>query len=1003
MSSFDTSSLRRIKMLIIGIFILSFLPSYAFTIKGRVASATDDTPLPGATLRMISLPDSILIQGGITDAEGLFTLNTTRVKKGGNYAILFTYIGFQSTYKNIQVRSLQQKPIDLKNVYMQEDARILGEAIVSATPPPLIIREDTIEYYADSYKTQPDAVAEDLIKRLPGIEVATDGTITAQGETVQQIYVDGKEFFGNNSQVAMKNITANMIESVQVVDMKNEESRLTGIDDGERHKVINLKLKPKMRRGWFGNAAAAWGDGRDISDRFEAKGMVGYFRGNYQNALVANANNTNNAGFGDLGDRVMNGSSMRGNRRSGGRGDGLNTSWSVGLNMNYDEGNRLRDVATPLAIGGDILYGGSDQEEESRTHRVNYLSSGNTLSESYNRGDNHSENAQLNAKFEYQWGENKQHRVQVRPTLAINRTRTDDFSSTSTRYEDADIVIGDSLAQRYISQTEDIDHIEQEGINYGVNATYSHTQKLDRGRRRSSITLSINGRINDGDHYTRSYTSYDSLFTNDIALNADTTINQWQEEKSHNETFRVRLTHVEPISERHFLEMSAAAQLSHRNSRQIYHFWDDATQQYSDSIGEKSNVDYNADTYTDNINYTLTASYRTVQENYNLNIGLDVLPQSQSYEDRMDHSRDYTRHYINYSPRLQFRYNWDRRTYLQITYNGSTTQPSMNQLQARKNQTSATHIRLGNKDLDPSFNNNFSMRYRSFNEETYSSIEASLEGGATFNTLSSKRWYSENLRTDTTMTVNIAGLGDWNIRGSFRGSYPFYDNLWYVTTSTQVNYREGVGYANVKNTDSRLNHTHTTSGNQQLGIAYRGEKLNIEVRGNYQVQYAEATVASGVNLGTTQQWGGRANMQCYLPYDFTFSTDINYTARSGYSAGINRTQTIWNAQLSRSFLKEKNLSAFVKVFDILQEKSAISRSVTATALIDRETTVLSQYFLVGLSMRFNKMGPGGNRRGPRPEGGSRNGGGGRMPSDDGFSGAGSNFDRGMGRGERERF
>ena len=237
MSSFDTSSLRRIKMLIIGIFILSFLPSYAFTIKGRVASATDDTPLPGATLRMISLPDSILIQGGITDAEGLFTLNTTRVKKGGNYAILFTYIGFQSTYKNIQVRSLQQKPIDLKNVYMQEDARILGEAIVSATPPPLIIREDTIEYYADSYKTQPDAVAEDLIKRLPGIEVATDGTITAQGETVQQIYVDGKEFFGNNSQVAMKNITANMIERNAVMVQKWNQSNSEG-------KILPIAIKP---------------------------------------------------------------------------------------------------------------------------------------------------------------------------------------------------------------------------------------------------------------------------------------------------------------------------------------------------------------------------------------------------------------------------------------------------------------------------------------------------------------------------------------------------------------------------------------------------------------------------------------------------------------------------------------------------------------------------------------------------------------------------------------
>ncbi len=964
-------SLKQIFNTVLIILLLSLsLPSFAFTIKGRVASATDDTSLPGATLRMLSLPDSTLIQGAITDNNGNFTLTTSRIKKGGQYAIVFTYIGFQTTYKNIHVRNLNQKPVDLKDVYMQEDARILGEAIVSATPPPMIIREDTIEYYADSYKTQPDAVVEDLIKRLPGVEVGTDGSITAQGETVQQIYVDGKEFFGQNSQVAMKNLTANMIESVQIVDMKNEESRLTGIDDGERRKVINLKLKPKMRRGWFGNAAGAWGDGKDISDRFETKGMIGYFRGNYQNALIANANNTNNTGFGDLGDRVMSGSSMRGNRMSGGRGNGLNTSWSVGLNVNYDEGNRMSDINTPLSIGGDVLYGGSKQDEYSKRHRINYLKSGNTITDSENFGNNRSQNAQVNMKFEYQWGEEKEHRIQIRPTLEFNRTQTEDYDQSSTQYEDSMFLYDGTWHNRYISQTQSSNTIDQEGVNYGINATYSYSKKLERGRRRSSITLAFSGRINDGDHYTRSYTSYDSLQVSDLALNNDTTIHQWQEEESHNESYRVRITHVEPLAERHSIELSATAQLSNRNNRNLYHFWDNKSQQYGDSINGRSNLDYNSDTYTTNVNYTATISYRTTQENYNLNIGIDVLPQSQEYEDKFDHTRDYKRHYINYAPRLQYRYNWDRRTNLQINYRGSTSQPSMNQLQARKNQTSATHVRLGNKDLDPSFSNNLTIRYRRFNEETYSSIEASLNGSASFNTLSSKRWYSENLRTDTTITVNISGLGNWSVNGSFRGSYPFYDNLWYATTSTQINYQENVGYANLRNTDSRLNHTRTTSARQQAGIAYRGEKLNVELRGNYNIQYTEASIAANNNLGATQNFGGRFNVQYLMPWDITLSSDLNYTARRGYSAGIHRNQTIWNAQISKSFLEKKNLTTFVKIFDILQEKSSISRNVSATSLEDRETTVLGQYFLVGLSMRFNKMGPGrGNGRGFRPSGG----------------------------------
>lgn len=949
---------------------VSVAASRAFEVTGRVASATDDTPLAGATVQVYTLPDTAFVGGAVTDAKGLFQFYSPAVKRGVRCHVAFSYIGYVKTYKTFTVRDVR-KPFDLKDVYMQEDERLLGEAIVSATPPPMVIREDTIEYYADSYKTQPDATAEDLLKRLPGVEVATDGSITAQGETVQQVYIDGKEFFGENALVATKNITADMIESVQVVDMQNEESRLTGIDDGDRRKVINLKLKPKMRRGWFGNAAAAWGAASGLHDRYEGKGMAGYFRGDYQNALVANANNTNNTGFGDLGAGVFDGSAMRAGRTSGARGDGLNESWSVGLNVNYDKGNRMRDANTPFALGGNALYGGSQQDEATRTHRVNYLRTGNTVADSYATAHNDSRNVQANVKFERTFGTDGQHRIQIRPTLAYNATETDESSTTTTQYEDSAFLYNNEWHDRYISQTQRSSYIKQQGVNYGLNVTYSYMTTTARGRRRSSITVGLSGRVNDGDHYTRSYTSYDSLRVADLTLTHDTLIHQWQEEKSHNETYRVRVTHVEPIAERHFLELSGTASWQRRASRQTYHFWDPATEQYADTIDGRTNADYNSDTRTTNGNYTASLSYRTVQERYNLNVGLEVLPQTQRYTDDLDPSRDYSRHYINYSPRLTFRYNWSRRKNLRIQYSGRTQQPTMSQLQARKNQTSATHVRLGNKDLDPSFSNTLDIRFRSVDEATFATLEATLRGGATFDNLTTKRWYSDDLRTDTTMTVNLDGLGDWNVEGSFRGSFPFYDNLWYVTTDTQAGYDENVGYANVKNTDSALNHARKTTVRQQAGIAYRGEKLNVELRGNYRMQYATATVTTTANLGTTHTYGGTLTVHCQLPWDLAVSSDLHYTARRGFSAGIDREQTIWNAQASKSFLTKRNLTAFVKVFDILKERSSISRSITATAMTDRETTTLGQYFLVGMSMKFNDMGPGGRSSGRGNRGGDR--------------------------------
>lgn len=948
-------------------------------VTGRIASATDDTPLPGATVRLLLLPDSTMLIGSYSDTAGHFALTSSRVKasakKPVKVLLVASYMGYQTAYKQVNARD-RSAEFDLKDVYLQEETHLLGEAVVSAIAPPVIIKGDTIEYFADSYKTQPDATVEDLLKRLPGVEVDESGSVTAQGETVQQVYVDGKEFFGRNTQVTTRNLTADMVETVQVVDMQTDEARLTGIDDGERRKVINLKLKPKMRRGWFGNGAGGWGMGRGISDRFDTRGTVGYFRGNMQNALVFNANNTNNAGFGDLGDGVMNGSAMRGNRQSGRRGDGLNTSWSVGLNLNYDKGNRMRDPNTPFALGGDVNYGGSRQEESSRSHRINYLSSGNTVSDNINEGDNTSQNVQFNMKFERSWGDYKvgQHRIQVSPSLSFNSTSTTDYSESHTGHE----YIGDDgnatgLIGSYISQTQRRNEISQHGFKAGLNASYSYTKQTERGRRMSSISLNVSEQLNEGDQYTRSYTTYDTghidfdRFADITALqfvtDRDTLINQWQQEDSHQENYRLRITHTEPITEGQFVELSATANLSERYNTHTYHFWDPGHQAWSDTIGTRTNASYNSDTESNTLSYTLTASWRRVTEMYNLQVGMDFLPQTQRYTDYLDHTRDYRRSFVNYSPRMEYRYNWSRRTNLRITLNGATQQPSANQLQARKNQISATHVSLGNKNLDPSYSTSFTARYRTFNDETYVTYEASLSARAGFNNLVSKRWYSEDLRTDTTMTVNLNGIGNWNVQGEFRGSWPFYDNLWYVTSNSSLGYNEAQGYASIRSTDSQVNTSRNYTGSEQAGIAYRGEKLNVELRGNYRVQHSTATIVTSGNLGTTHNFGVSSHITAHLPLQFIVSSDFSYTARRGYSAGLTRNQSIWNAQLSRVFTWPKySISTFIRVNDILRQKSNISRNVSATSLTDRETTVLGQYFIVGASLKFNRM---GGRRGGR--------------------------------------
>lgn len=949
-------------------------------VKGRLASAMDDTPLSGATVRMLQLPDSTLLVGTYSDQDGNFSIASSKIspartaKNQPKILVIASYMGYVTVEKHIVLRP-KEKEYDLKDVYLQENAHILGEALVSATPPPMLIKGDTTEYYADSYKTQPDATVEDLLKRLPGVEVDTDGSIKAQGENVTQVYVDGKEFFGNNTQVTTKNLTANMIESVQVVDMQTEEARLTGIDNGERRKVINLKLKPKMRRGWFGNAAGGWGKGRKISDRWDARGMLGYFYGNLQNALVVNGNNTNNAAFGDTGDNVFRGSNMRGTRQSGARGNGLNANWSIGLNIGYDKGNRMRDPNTPLALNSNISYGGSSQEEKSNSHTIRYLGQDSiTENRNFNQGDNSSHNLQVGLRYEKSWGTLKdgQHRIQINPGFSFNRTQTEDYSETHRYQNFLDTI-------QYLTQTQNRNEMEQSGGNFSISGTYSFAKLTSHGRRRSSVTISFNERYNEGDRYRRSFTTYDSCEVEfdryrDIAFSTkrtarDTLMNQWSDENSHNEDYRLRLTHIEPINEHNFIEFSASANLTDRHTTQMDYFWDQAKGQWSDSVNGRSNLDYSSDTWVRNVNYNLSASYRMTSETYNVSVGLDLLPQSQQLTEYFDHTRDYKRHYMNYSPRLEYRYNWSRRTNLQIRLNGQTTQPSMNQLQTRKNQNSATHVSIGNPDLSPSFSSNFSAQYHTYNEETYSTLEFGLNARASFNNFVTKRWYSPDLRTDTTQTVNLSGIGNWSASTDFRGSWPFYDNIWYVTNNTSFGYSENQGYISQGKQASRLNTNQSFNGSEQAGIAYRTEKVNVELRGRYSMQHTQATIATANKLGTTHQFGISSNVLFRLPYDFTLTSDFNYTGRRGYSASLTRNQSIWNAQISRSFLKEKKLNAYIKVFDILRQRSAISRSIGGDSYTDRETTVLGQYFLIGLNLRGNRAGGRGGRGGQSGSGG----------------------------------
>lgn len=251
----------------------------ASTLNGLLVDANDSLPLIAATVKLLKAnKDSSYVKGTVTDENGLFNLTDVAP---GHYVVRCTYLGYEDVTRRVTVEK-SGRGVNFGVIPMQMEGVLLKEAVVTGVKTPITVKEDTIEYNADTYKTQANAVVEDILKRMPGVEVGSDGKITANGKEIKKILIDGKEFFSDDPKMASKNIPASMINKLQVIDRKSDLARLTGVDDGEDETVINLTVKKGMNNGWFGNATAGYG----TQDRYTGNFVVNYFSDGNQFTLL---------------------------------------------------------------------------------------------------------------------------------------------------------------------------------------------------------------------------------------------------------------------------------------------------------------------------------------------------------------------------------------------------------------------------------------------------------------------------------------------------------------------------------------------------------------------------------------------------------------------------------------------------------------------------------------------------------------------------------------------
>ena len=890
---------------------MAFAQQSGVNVTGSVVEQGSDTPIEQATVRLLNVKDSAMVRGVVSARNGSFTLKN--VKKG-SYLLHITFIGYDPLYQPLQITG-KKNPVNVGKLELSDGAIELGEAVVIGKAPEVTVRNDTVEYNADSYKVTEGSVLEDLLKKMPGVEVDSEGKITVNGKEVKKVMVDGKEFFSDDPKVASKNLPAKMIDKLQVLDKKSDMAQMTGFDDGEEETVINLTVKPGMKQGWFGNAYGGYGS----KDRYEGNAMVNRFVNNDQITFMGGANNTNNMGFSDLASTMFSGMGGGGGRRGGfGAGSGITSSGNAGLNFSKEF------KPDKLTLGGNTRYSHSDNDARSKSDRQNILP-GDSSSYDNSEAMSRTKSDNFGIDFRLEWKPDTMTQLIFRPSFSFSHSMNDNFSDATTLDNERDTV-NTNKSSNY-----------SESNGYNLNASIDFSRKLNNKGRVFSATLSGG----NSDSYSDGMNRSDIVYFNQTDALKNSIIDQRSRYDNKGFNYRAYVSWVEPIGHNNFIQ--ATYSISQRKQEALKNVYN----QDADGIYNVLDSAYSQSYRNNFISQRASLSFKSQRAKFNYTIGLNLDPSYSSSENFVGDTTlsKITRKVVNLSPMAQFNYMFDKRTNLRIMYNGRTSQPSMTQLQPVADISDPTNITIGNPDLNPRYTNNVFIRFQQFTPEKQRAFMIMANGSYIINDIVSYTSYNQETGVKTTTYKNVNGNYSGNVRMML--NTPLKNKKFSINSMTMASFANSNGYINEeKNTNRNL------ILSERGGIDFRSSYLDLGVNGNIRYN-ATSNSLQKENNQNTFNYGAGGYTTIYLPLNFKIETDVNWSTNSGYGDGFKQNEVLWNASASKSFLKNNQGTLRFKIYDILQQRSNISRSVTASYIQDSEYNTLGSYFMVHFIYRFS--------------------------------------------------